>query len=106
MIEQDRGDQTGRDRGEDVVAARRLHPVVSGRRRVQMVRTPVVDDVVAPAVLARDVAAAIPVVVGAGSASVPVAIRVLDRSVSALAVVPALVVARVVAVVLARIAVV
>ena len=73
LVEQDRGDDAGRDRGEHVVAAGR-DPVVAARGRAQVMAAPVVDDILAAAVLGRQAVAAIPRVVGAGSATVPIAV--------------------------------
>src|SRR5664279_5720261 len=67
LVQQNRGDDAGGDRREDVVATR-LHPVVAARRGAQMVAAPVVHDILAAAVFGRQAAAAIERMIRAGAA--------------------------------------
>src|SRR5258708_18987719 len=46
LIQQDRGDDPGRDRDQHIVASD-LDPVVAARRRAQVMAAPIVDDVLA-----------------------------------------------------------
>src|SRR5689334_3008331 len=60
--EQDARNHACRDRGEHEVAID-LHPLITRRRRLKIVPTPVVDDILRTAIVGRQAVAAMPVAV-------------------------------------------